>query len=157
MSRMRIRSARASQRFLWSVFRGRCRRNLLAGLALFILGGMYGTWGAGRLAARGADAHAFDRPLVRLAQSMVRQPANVRRMQAMNIREFYLLTVISDQHDVLEGLTIFLLRLVISLTAAGFGLVLMTAGATEWEIRSEVDSGPRPAESPAAARAPRSV
>ncbi len=147
---MRIRSIRASQRFHWSVFRGRCRRNLLAGLVLFILGGTYGTWGAGRLAARGADARTFDRPLVHLAKAMIRQPGSVRRMQAMNAREFYLLTVISDQRDVLEGMTVFILRLIISLTGAGFGMVLLTAGATEWEIRSEFAEGQRPADTTAA-------
>ncbi len=48
-----------------------------------------------------------------------------------------MVTVISDQQDVLVGMTVLLLRLVIALTAGGLGLVLLTAGATEWEVRSE--------------------
>jgi hypothetical protein len=136
MSRMSIRPARASQRFKWSVFHGRCRRNLLVGLVLCLVAGAYGTWAAHRLATRGADARAFDRPLVSLAQSLVRPPAGVRAIRPQNIREFYLLTAVSDQRDVLEGLTVFLLRLIIVMTAGALGIVLLTAGATEWEIRS---------------------
>jgi hypothetical protein len=52
----------------------------------------------------------------------------------------YLATVISDQHDMINGLTVLALRMVLALTAGGFGLVLLTAGSTEWELRSEVGS-----------------
>jgi len=137
MSRMSMRLARASTRFKWSVFRGRCRRNLLAGLALFVLAAPYGIWAAERFATRGADAHAFDGGLVRLAERMISRPAYLRMIQPQNGRELYLVTVISDQRDVLVGMTVLVLRLIVVLTASGLGLVLMTAGATEWEVRSE--------------------
>lgn len=139
MPRMSIRT-RPSDRFKWPVFRGRCRRNLLVGLALFLVGGLYGVWAGQRLSARGADARGFDRALVRLADRMVPQPEGVRSINPQNFREFYLATVISNQRDGLVGETAFILRLILVMTAVGLGLVLMTAGATEWEIRSE--SGP---------------
>ncbi len=134
---MSILAARVSTRFKWSVFRGRCRRNLLAGLLLFVAACAYGFWAARHFAVRGADAHVFDQPLVRLAQPIVGQPYHLRWIQPQNKRELYLVTVISDQRDVLVGMTVLVLRLIIVLTSAGLGLVLMTAGATEWEVRSE--------------------
>ena len=137
---MRMRSGRASQRFKWSVFGGRCRRNLLTGLMLCILAGTYGTWAAHRLASRGADALAFDRPIVSVARSLARSPVPVSAIRPQNMREVYLKTVISDDRDVLEGLTAFLLRLVIVMTTGALGMVLLTAGATEWEVRSELGS-----------------
>ncbi len=136
---MSILTARAPNRFKWSAFRGRCRRNLLAGLVLFVLACGYGVWAARHFAVRGADTHVFDQPLVRLAQPMVGQPYHLRWIQPQNRRELYLVTVISDQRDVLVGMTVLILRLVVVLTACGLGLVLMTAGATEWEVRSEAD------------------
>jgi hypothetical protein len=48
----------------------------------------------------------------------------------------YLVTAISDQQDTLHGLTLLVLRLIVAITFGGFGLVLVTAGATEWELRS---------------------
>ena len=142
---MAIRSARVSQRFRWSLFQGRCRRNLLVGLVLCVVAGAYGSWAAHRLANRGADARAFDRPLVSLAQSLVRPPAGVRAFRPQTTGEFYLLTEVSDQRDVLEGLTAFLLRLIIVMTGGALGMVLLTAGATEWEIRSGyADTGASP-------------
>ncbi len=134
---MSMRLARASNRFKWSVFRGRCRRNLLAGLAIFVLAGAYGIWAAERFATRGADARAFDGGLVRIAERMISRPAYLQMIQPQNRRELYLVTVISDQRDVLVGMTVLVLRLIILLTASGLGLVLITAGATEWEVRSE--------------------
>lgn len=134
---MPMRSALQSTRFRWSTFRGRCRRNLLAGLVLLVLAGGYAVFAAAHFASRGADRRTFDRPLVRFAQGMVERPALVRAVPPRNNREFYLLTVISDKDDVLAGMTVLMLRLVVILTAAGLGLVLTTAGATEWEVRSE--------------------
>jgi hypothetical protein len=139
MFAMQIRSLRASSRFKWSVFRGRCRRNLLVGLVVFVLAGLYGTWAAHRFAARSDDTHAFDRALTQLAQPMVRQPAQLRTIEPRNITELYLMSIISDQRNALAGITVLMLRCIFALTAAGLGLVLLTAGATEWEVRSEVD------------------
>lgn len=135
---MRIRSARASARFKWSVFRGRCRRNLVAGLILFVLAGTYGTWAAYRFASDDDGAHAFDRVIVRAAPPMIRQPPHLRGIRPRNITELYLVSVISDQRDALVGMTVLALRGIVALTALGLGLVLLTAGATEWEVRSEV-------------------
>jgi hypothetical protein len=135
---MSIRPARASRRFTWSVFHGRCRRNLLVGLALFVLAAAYAAFAAAHFASRGTDRYAFDRPLVRFAQGMIHQPLLVRAVPPRNNREFYLLTVISDKDDVLKGTTVLMLRMIIVMTAGGLGLVLLTAGATEWEVRSEL-------------------
>jgi hypothetical protein len=35
------------------------------------------------------------------------------------------------------ALTVLMLRMVAAATAGGIGLVLLTAGSTEWELRSE--------------------
>jgi hypothetical protein len=60
-----------------------------------------------------------------------------------NSRELYLAAVITDQQDVMLGLVLFILRMIAAITSGGLGLVLVTAGATEWEVRSEraADSG----------------
>jgi hypothetical protein len=124
-------------RFDRSVFRGRCRRNLLGGLLLLLLGCAYGWWGAHQFQQRGADRTAFDQPLVRAAQRMVPWPRHLKNVQPENDRELYLSAVITDQQDVMTGLVLLALRMIAALTAAGLGLVLVTAGATEWEVRSE--------------------
>ena len=139
---MRIRSPRASTRFRWSVFHGRCRRNLLVGLVFFLLAAGYGSWAAYRFASGDDGEHTFDRALVRLAAPMIREPIHLRSVHPRNITEFYLLSVIADDRDALVGMTVLVLRVIIALTAGGLGLVLLTAGATEWEIRSEVSGAP---------------
>jgi hypothetical protein len=129
---------RASNRFHRSLFRGRCRRNLLGGLALLIVALGYAGSAGGHFRRRGSDATAFDQPLVRAAAAMVVEPVHLRNVQPQNDRELYLITVVSDQHDVMLGLVILLLRMIVALTVGGLGLVLATAGATEWEVRSLV-------------------
>jgi hypothetical protein len=134
---MRLRSERARQRFQWSAFHGRCRRNLLAGLVLLALALLYGTWAGAHFRVRGSDEATFDKPLVRAAARMLPEPQHLHTVKPQNIRELYLSAVVSDQHDVMFGLLVLLLRTIIGLTIGGLGLVLATAGATEWEIRSE--------------------
>jgi len=139
---MRFRSVRAATRFRWSVFHGRCRRNLLVGLALLVLAAAYGAWAAYRFASGDDGARTFDRAIVQLAAPMIREPVHLRGIQPRNLTELYLVSVIADQRDALVGLTVLVLRSIIALTAGGLGLVLLTAGATEWEIRSELVPGP---------------
>jgi hypothetical protein len=129
--------ARRPRRFDRSTCCGRCRRNLLTGLVLMAIGIAYGSWGARQFGQRGADDRAFDRPVVRAARRMVPPPTHLKDMWPQNDRELYLTAVISDQQDVMLGLMLFILRMIASLTAGGLGLVLVTAGATEWEVRSE--------------------
>jgi hypothetical protein len=126
-----------ARRFRWSALGGRCRRRIFAGLALLAVAAAYGSFAGLRMARRGADERAFDQPLVRLAQRMIPPPVHLRQYEPQNDRELYLVTVISDQQDLLHGLTALVLRVIASLTAGGLGLVLLTAGSTEWEIRSE--------------------
>ena len=135
---MRWTLKRATPRFHWSVLRGRCRRNLLGGLVLLLMAIAYGTWAGNRFRTRGADATAFDQPIVRAATQMVTAPPHLLGIKPQNDREVYLVTVVSDQQDVMLGLVVLLLRTIVALTVGGLGLVLTTAGATEWEIRSEV-------------------
>jgi hypothetical protein len=127
-------------RFRWSALRGRCRHRLIAGLVLLAGAAAYAWFAGAQMARRGADGHAFDQPLVRIAARMNPPPAHLRAYAAQNERELYLATVISDQHDMINGLTVLTLRMILVLTAGGFGLVLLTAGSTEWELRSEADS-----------------
>jgi hypothetical protein len=123
--------------FRWSAFHGRCRRRILAGLLLLLCAGGY-AWYAGRgFGRRGEDARGFDRPLVGIADRLTPPPVHLASIQPQNNRELYLVTVVSDQQDVLFGLVLLVLRMIAALTAGGFGLVLLTAGSIEWEIRSE--------------------
>jgi len=100
-------------------------------------------WFAGfHMARRGSDERAFDQPLVRLAARMNPLPVHLGQYQPQNDRELYLATVIKDQRDMLVGLTALVLRMIAAVTAGGIGLTLLTAGSTEWEIRSETAPGP---------------
>jgi hypothetical protein len=124
--------------FVRSLFRGRCRRRLLAGLLLLAAAvgyGVYAGWAFGR---RGGDDAVIDRPLVTLARSLTPPPVHLGSIVPENNRELYLVTVISDQQDTMFGLTLLVLRMIVALTLGGFGLVLLTAGATEWEVLSEL-------------------
>jgi hypothetical protein len=124
-------------RFRWSALKGRCRRRLLGGLVLLAAAAAYAWFAGAHMARRGADDHAFDQLLVRTAARMNRPPAHLRAYVPQNDRELYLATVISDQQDMINGLTVIALRLILAATAGGLGLILLTAGSTEWEIRSE--------------------
>jgi hypothetical protein len=128
--------------FVRALFRGRCRRRLLAGaclLAVAIAYGSYAGWAFGR---RGGDDPLIDRPLAWLARSLTPPPVHLGSVVPENNRELYLVTVISDQQDTMFGLTLLVLRMILALTIGGFGLVLMTAGATEWEVLSEAVGKP---------------
>ena len=128
-------------RFRWSALKGRCRRRLLGGLVLLAAAAAYAWFAGAQMARRGADDHAFDQPLVRMAARMNPPPAHLRAYAPQNGREVYLAAVISDQHDMINGLTVLALRLILAVTAGGCGLILLTAGSTEWEIRSEDGPG----------------
>ena len=134
---MPVRFSFPKSRFRWSVLRGTCRRRLVAGLMLMAVAVGYGMYAGQRLGQRGSDDHVLDQPLVRMARSMTPLPRHLGTIEPQNNRELYLVTVISDQQDVMFGLTLLILRMIVALTAGGFGLVLLVAGSTEWEIRSE--------------------
>jgi hypothetical protein len=74
---------------------------------------------------------------VRAAQRMVPPPKHLKDVWPENSRELYLAAVITDQQDVMFGLVLLMIRMIAAATAGGLGLVLVTAGATEWEVRSE--------------------
>jgi hypothetical protein len=135
---MRLRVPVRSPRFAWSVLAGRCRRRLAAGLVLLALSGGIAFFAGRQFAHRGADLRAPDQPLVRLAADLTRAPDAVRALEPRDDRELYLLAVISDQRDMLFGLTVLILRAIVALTVGGLGIVLLTAGSTEWEIRTEL-------------------
>ena len=116
---------------------GRCRRRLLAGLVVVIIAGGYGSWAVWRLGQRGGDSQSFDQPLVQLAARLTSLPEALRGARAQTYREQYLMAVIGHQRDTMLGLTVLILRMIGTVTAAGLGLILLTAGSTEWEIRSE--------------------
>jgi hypothetical protein len=123
--------------FSWSEFNGRCRARLLAGLALMVLGLGYATWGTARLA--GADVRSrIDGPVVDFARRLVAPPQLPHGFRAANDRERMLVGALVGRQDALFGLTLLVLRSIVAMTVAGLGLVLLTAGSTEWEIRSEL-------------------
>jgi len=134
---MPIRLPVRSPRFAWSALGGRCRARLVAGLVVLGVAAGCGIFAGRQFAERGRDARAFDQPLVRLGADLTRPPALVAALQPSNDRELYLLAVISDQRDMLFGLTVLMLRMIVTLTFGGIGIVLLTAGSTEWEVRSE--------------------
>jgi hypothetical protein len=134
---MRLRFRVRPPRFAWAALAGRCRRRLAAGLVLLALSGVVALFAGRQFAHRGADLRAPDQPLVRLAADLARAPDAVSALTPRDDRELYLLAVISDQRDMLFGLTVLLLRAIVALTLGGLGIVLLTAGSTEWQIRTE--------------------
>jgi hypothetical protein len=127
-----------TRRFVWSALKGPCRRRLAAGLLLMTVAAAIAIYAGLQFSRRGGDAEGFDQPLIRAARAITAEPRHLRGFEPRNDRELYLLTVVSDQRDVLFGLTLLALRMVVTVTIGGFGLVLLTAGATEWEIRSGI-------------------
>ena len=139
---MRIRSGRLVSRFAWSALRGRCRRRIAVGLALLLVGMALIAWAGHLFGQRGSEALGIDQPLVRFAARLTQTPPGLRGFQPHNDREVYLSTVITDQQDVLFGVTVLVFRLIGALTLLGIGLVFLTAGSTEWEIRSDTADTP---------------
>jgi len=126
-----------SSRFQWSAFRGRCRRRIVAGLLLLLVAGGYAAYAGQRFGTRGNDEGVVDQRLAGLGHLLTPPPVHMRSITPQNDRELYLVTVIKDQQDIAFGLTMLVLRMIATLTVGGIGLVLLTAGSTEWEIRSE--------------------
>jgi hypothetical protein len=124
-------------RYRWSALNRRARRRLLAGSLLLLAAVAYAVLAGFNMARRGADERAFDQPVVRLAVRMNPLPVHLFMYEPQTDRELYLAAAFRDQRDVAVGLTVFVLRLIGAVTAGGFGVILMTAGSIEWEIRSE--------------------
>ena len=103
---------------------------------LFLAGG-HGLWAASQLSIRGSDEHAFDQVLVSGARSATPVPDMVRRITPQSNNELYLKAVVTDQQDLMFGMALFMLRMIVTVTIGGLGMVLLTAASTEWEIRSE--------------------
>jgi hypothetical protein len=129
-------------RFKWSALNTRARRRLVGGLVLLLGALVYAAYAGSTLARRGADERAVDRPLVRLAVGMNPLPAHLSMYEPRTERELYLAAAFRDERDMSIALTAFVLRMILSVTAGGFGLILMTAGSIEWELRSEAAAGP---------------
>jgi hypothetical protein len=96
----------------------------------------YGAWAGSHFGRRGADEHVFDWPVVQVAARLTDLPTDLHGTQPQDNQELYLLAVITDQHDVMFGMTVFMLRMIATLTVGGLGIVLVAAGSTEWELRS---------------------
>jgi hypothetical protein len=122
--------------FRWAALRGRCRFRIIAGLLLLLIAAGYGAYAGQRFGSRGNDERALDSALARVGHALTPPPVHMGGITPLNDRELYLVTVISDQQDVMFGLTMLILRGIATLTIAGVGLVLLTAGSTEWELRS---------------------
>lgn len=124
--------------FRWTAFRGRARVRVLAGFGIMVLGLAYGSWAAGRLGHRGAERAAFDQPIVRAAGQIVWAPDRLPDLRPQTSNEVLLLALVRDQQDMVFGLTLLLFRAILALTVGGLGMVLLTAGSTEWELASRV-------------------
>jgi hypothetical protein len=127
-------------RFRRSALRGRAGRRLAAGLVLLMLAGGHAIWAARHLSVRGSDDKAFDQVLVSAARSVTAIPDEAERFSPQSDRELYLKAVLTDQQDLTFGMALFMLRLIVTVTIGGIGMVLLTAASTEWEIRSETSS-----------------
>lgn len=130
-----------ASRFSWVMFTGRARARVLVGLLVLAVALGYGTWATRRLAQRGSERGTFDRALVDMAGRLVQRPDRVPDIPVRTSTEVELAALARDQQDLLFGLTVLLLRLIATGTTAGLGLILLTAGSTEWEIRSEAVTG----------------
>jgi hypothetical protein len=128
-------------RFRWSALNRRARQRLLGGALLLVAALAYAGFAGAGLARRGADERAFDQPLVRLAVHMNPLPPHLFMYEPQTDGETYLAAAFRDQRDMSIALTALVLRLIAAVTAGGFGVILMTAGSIEWEIRSEAAAG----------------
>ncbi|WP_239491045.1 hypothetical protein [Luteitalea sp. TBR-22] len=126
-----------ASRFSSAAFRGRVRTRVLLGLLILSVALSYGTWSTRRFGSRGSERQTFDQPVVEMAGRMVRRPDRIPDVPVTTLAEMELAAVARDQQDLLFGMTVLLMRLLATGTVAGIGLVLLTAGSTEWEIRSE--------------------
>ena len=134
--------------FVWEEFKGRARRRLAAGLVVLLVGLVYAGWAGARLARKGSERAPFDAVLVAPAAASVPVPYVSEHLRPGTPREAFLMTTVAMQHDSVQGLVVFLTRCAVALTIAGCGLVLLTAGSTEWELRSRLRVPP-PAAGPA--------
>ena len=123
------------------MFRGRVRARVLAGLLIVLVALAYGTWSTRRFGMRGSERSTFDQPLVEMAGRLVRRPDSIPNLHVKTSTEVELAALARDQQDLLFGMTVLLLRLLVTGTVGGLGLILLTAGSTEWEIRSESAAG----------------
>ena len=128
-------------RFRWSALNRRARRRLAGGFALLLAALAYAGLAGFNMARRGADERAFDQPLVRLAVRMNPLPQHLFMYEPQTEREIYLAAAFRDQRDMSIALTALVLRLIAAVTAGGFGVILMTAGSIEWELRSDAAPG----------------
>jgi hypothetical protein len=124
-------------RFSLEVFRGQVRSRVVLGALILALALTYGTWATRRLGQRGSERGTFDQPLVSVAGRLVQRPDRVPDVPVRTPTELELSAVARDQQDLLFGLTVLLVRLLVTGTVGGLGLVLLAAGSTEWEVRSE--------------------
>lgn len=136
--------ARQRQRFRRELLVGSVRYRLLGGLGLLVLAMWYGSWAAAHLARHGAERDAFDRPVVNFASRIVTAPDVEVRFVPKTEDEVYLLAVVRAQQDTVFGVTLLLFRWILTSVVAGMGMVLLTAGATEWEVRSALASAQTP-------------
>lgn len=124
-------------RFSMAAFRGRVRTRVLVGVLALSVGLGYGTWATRRLAQRGSERNTFDQVIVSATGRIVQRPDRMPALRTRTSLELELDAVARDQQDLLFGLAVLLARLIVTGTIAGVGLVLLTAGSTEWEVRSE--------------------
>ena len=125
-----------ASRFSLEVFRGQVRSRVVLGAVILALAGLR-HWATRRLSQRGSERHTFDQALVSAAGELVQRPDRVPDIPVRTSTEVELSAVARDQQDLLFGLTVLLLRLLVTGTVGGLGLILLAAGSTEWEVRSE--------------------
>jgi hypothetical protein len=106
---------------------------------MLLIAGGYAIWAASHLSVRNSDDRAFDQVFVSAARSVTALPAQVQGITPQSNRELYLKAVITDQQDLMFGMALFMLRMIVTVTVGGLGMVLLTAASTEWEIRSVPD------------------
>ena len=111
---------------------------------MLLVAGGHAIWAANHLSVRGSDDRAFDQVLVSAARSVTALPEQALALTPQTDRELYLKAVVTDQQDLMFGMALFMLRMIVTVTIGGLGMVLLTAASTEWEIRSNRQPKPLP-------------
>lgn len=111
----------------------RHRYTLIAGIALFCVGGLYAIWSVQQLDPERAPIphEAFDRPIARLALLAANYQEWVKEFTPQNEREKTLLKELKAQADLTVRLMLALLRFALGSMVITAGVILFTLGLTQ--------------------------
>ncbi|MFQ5848320.1 MAG: hypothetical protein ACE5IQ_11710 [Candidatus Methylomirabilales bacterium] len=111
----------------------RHRYTIVAGIALFVVGGLYAIWGVQQLDPKRAPnpQAAFDRPIARLALLAADYRERLDRGEPQTAREETLLTQLKTQTDMTVRLVLVLLRFLLGSMVFTGGVIVFAVGLTQ--------------------------